>query len=66
MRLNVDSDPGKRAQEALAESERTVRGIIDTALDAFVQMDEAGKIVDWNPQAEDGRGARPSGRSSAT
>jgi PAS domain S-box-containing protein len=52
MSLNVDSDRSKRAQEALAESERTVRGIIDTALDAFVQMDEAGKIVDWNPQAE--------------
>jgi PAS domain S-box-containing protein len=27
------------------------RGIIDTALDAFVQMDENGSIVDWNPQA---------------
>jgi len=26
--------------------------IIDTALDAFVQMDEAGNITEWNAQAE--------------
>jgi PAS domain S-box-containing protein len=42
----------KRAQQALLESEQMARGIIDTALDAFVQMDEAGVIIDWNPQAE--------------
>jgi PAS domain S-box-containing protein len=28
------------------------RRIIETALDAFVQMDDAGIIVDWNSQAE--------------
>jgi PAS domain S-box-containing protein len=28
------------------------RAIVDTALDAFVQMDESGRIVDWNSQAE--------------
>ena len=42
----------KRAEEALLESERMAHGIIDTALDALVQMDEAGIIVEWNPQAE--------------
>jgi len=42
----------KLAQEALSESERMARGIVDTALDAFVQMDEAGTITEWNSQAE--------------
>jgi PAS domain S-box-containing protein len=28
------------------------RGIIGTALDAFIQMDERGIIIDWNPQAQ--------------
>jgi PAS domain S-box-containing protein len=42
----------QRAQEALRESEQLARGIVDTALDAFVQMDEAGAVLDWNRQAE--------------
>jgi PAS domain S-box-containing protein len=37
---------------ALLDSERMARGIIDTALDAFIQMDESGIIVDWNSQAQ--------------
>ena len=37
---------------ALTESEQMARGMIDTALDAFVQMDERGLIIEWNPQAE--------------
>ena len=44
-----------RQQEALIAlqtSERQNRMIVDTALDAFVAMDAAGVIVDWNPQAE--------------
>jgi PAS domain S-box-containing protein len=40
------------AQETLRESEQLARGIIDTALDAFVQMDEHGTVSDWNSQAE--------------
>ena len=39
---------------ALLDSERMARGIIDTALDAFVQMDESGIVVDWNAQAQTG------------
>jgi PAS domain S-box-containing protein len=63
--LGVWSEPVKRfffvgrdmteprlAQETLRESEQMARGIIDTALDAFVQMDERGTISDWNSQAE--------------
>jgi len=36
----------------LSESVQMARGMIGTALDAFVQMDEAGLILEWNPQAE--------------
>ncbi|MEZ5823020.1 MAG: PAS domain S-box protein [Xanthobacteraceae bacterium] len=39
-------------QQTLRESEELARGIIETALDAFVQMDESGCITDWNSQAE--------------
>jgi PAS domain S-box-containing protein len=42
----------RRAQDALRESEQLARGIIDTALDAFVQIDESGSILNWNWQAE--------------
>jgi PAS domain S-box-containing protein len=37
---------------ALLDSEAMARGIIDTALDAFIQMDERGIIIDWNAQAQ--------------
>jgi PAS domain S-box-containing protein len=47
-----DVTEGKRAEEALRDSEKMARRIIDTALDAFVQIDEAGNIIEWNPQAE--------------
>ncbi|WP_313705864.1 PAS domain S-box protein [Massilia sp.] len=32
---------------------RRTRAIIDTALDAFVGVDAAGKVIDWNPRAEE-------------
>jgi PAS domain S-box-containing protein len=41
-----------RVQQTLRESEQLARGIIETALDAFIQMDESGRITDWNSQAE--------------
>jgi PAS domain S-box-containing protein len=47
-----DMTESRRAQETLHESEQLARGIINTALDAFVQMDETGTISDWNSQAE--------------
>lgn len=43
----------KRMREALLESEQLAHGIIDTALDAFVQIDETGGVVDWNSRAEE-------------
>ena len=50
--IGRDMTERKQAEEALLESEEVARGIIDTALDAFVQMDEAGTITEWNRQAE--------------
>jgi PAS domain S-box-containing protein len=47
-----DMTESRLAQEALRESEQLARGIIDTALDAFVQVDEQGFIRAWNAQAE--------------
>src|SRR5262245_40503443 len=32
---------------------KQMRLIIDTAYDAFVLIDSAGRIIEWNPQAED-------------
>jgi PAS domain S-box-containing protein len=47
-----DMTEALRVQQTLRESEQLARGIIETALDAFVQMDESGVITDWNSQAE--------------
>jgi PAS domain S-box-containing protein len=48
-----DMTESRRAQETLRESEQLARGIIDTALDAFVQIDDGGGILNWNSQAEE-------------
>src|SRR5262249_21778710 len=48
----VDVTQSRKAKEELRDSERMARGIIETALDAFVQMDEAGAVVEWNRQSE--------------
>lgn len=42
----------KLAEEALRASEERNRSIIATALDAFIGMDAAGRITDWNKRAE--------------
>jgi PAS domain S-box-containing protein len=42
----------KRAREALVDSERLARGIVETALDAFIQMDDTGCVIEWNSQAQ--------------
>ena len=47
-----DMTESRMAQETLRESEQLARGIINSALDAFVQTDERGIIRDWNSQAE--------------
>jgi PAS domain S-box-containing protein len=42
----------RKAQERLLESEQMARGIIAHALEAFIQVDEGGRVLEWNPQAE--------------
>ncbi len=36
----------------LAESEQRARMVIDTALDAVIAIDSAGRVIDWNAQAQ--------------
>src|SRR6185295_19960012 len=50
--IALDITDSKKAHYALIDSERLAHGIIDTALDAFVQMDDKGHIIEWNAQAE--------------
>jgi diguanylate cyclase (GGDEF)-like protein/PAS domain S-box-containing protein len=42
----------KRAEAALLASEERTRRILETAGDAFVALDEGGRITAWNGQAE--------------
>jgi len=50
--IGRDMTESRLAQETLLESEQLAHGIIDTALDAFVQTDQNAVILDWNSQAE--------------
>ena len=52
-KITRDVTERRNAELALRESERMARGIIDTALDGFVQVDEDGRITEWNPRAAD-------------
>ncbi|QPF88190.1 PAS domain S-box protein [Bradyrhizobium genosp. L] len=42
----------RQAHRALVESEQMAQAIVKTALDAFVQTDQDGVVLDWSPQAE--------------
>ena len=42
----------RRTQSSLRESEAATRAIIDAAEDAFVGINQAGFITDWNDRAE--------------
>jgi PAS domain S-box-containing protein len=52
-KITRDVTERKESELALLESERRARGVIDTALDGFVQVDAAGQVVEWNPRAEE-------------
>ncbi|MBR0758139.1 PAS domain S-box protein [Bradyrhizobium jicamae] len=47
-----DMTESRRVQQAVRDSAQMARGIIDGALDAFVQISQSGVIRDWNTQAE--------------
>jgi PAS domain S-box-containing protein len=47
-----DMTQSRLAQQALRESDQMARRIVDTALDAFLQSNERGGILNWNRQAE--------------
>ncbi|HYZ42250.1 MAG TPA: PAS domain S-box protein, partial [Stellaceae bacterium] len=51
-KITRDITERRAAQQALADSAELARGIIDTALDAFVQIDDSGTVLEWNAQAE--------------
>jgi PAS domain S-box-containing protein len=48
----VDLTDRKRAEELLRESEHRLAGIIGSAMDSVISVDERGKIVLFNPAAE--------------
>jgi PAS domain S-box-containing protein len=48
----------RRAEQELAESESRNRAILQAALDCIVTIDQAGKIVEFNPAAEQTFGFR--------
>ena len=39
-------------RRALADGERKTQAVIRTALDAFVQTNDDGVVIEWSPQAE--------------
>jgi PAS domain S-box-containing protein len=51
-KVTRDFTERRKTEQALVESERMARGIINTALDAFAQWDQGGIVLEWNPQSE--------------
>jgi PAS domain S-box-containing protein len=49
----TDLTERRRIEDALRASEAKTRLILDTALDAVIEMDDKGYITGWNRQAED-------------
>ena len=49
LRFEVD----RHTEAALRASEAKLRAVLDNAHNAYVEMDDAGRIADWNPRAEE-------------
>lgn len=50
--LNREIKEREEAQHALRSSEERSRSILETANDAFIAIDAAGRIIEWNRKAE--------------
>jgi len=48
-----DMTEARLAAESLRDSEQLARNIVETALDAFVQTDDRGTILNWSSRAEE-------------
>src|SRR3546814_8821022 len=42
----------RKAQAAVEQSGRQLREVIDRSLDAYISIDHAEMVIDWNPAAE--------------
>ena len=51
-RLQEEINERQRAEDALRQSESRKTAILESALDAIITMDHQGKIVEFNPAAE--------------
>lgn len=47
-----DTTEGKRAWEAKKATDAATRGVLDTALDAYIRMNDQGRVTAWNIMAE--------------
>jgi PAS domain S-box-containing protein len=50
--IGRDMTESRRTSEALVNSERMALGILETAIDGFIQFDDTGVVRDWNRQSE--------------
>jgi PAS domain S-box-containing protein len=50
--VTMDITERKLAERSLKESEARTAAVIESALDCIIMMDQAGKVVEWNPAAE--------------
>jgi PAS domain S-box-containing protein len=50
--ISTDITERKHGEHALRTSEQHFREILNTTHEAFVSMDESGRITAWNPEAE--------------
>ena len=50
--MAAELSASRQAHQSLVDSEQLAQAIVKTALDAFVQIDETGVILDWSPHAE--------------